>query len=284
MAETQLARAESAALADRLDADALADAAAAQPDLFRGLGAPVAVVRAARSYAHTGKAITSDEARVGRIAVLAAGGWSVRSICRQTGESRNTVSAAVAELEKLGKLEPYREAVGRRLAELVADQMEVVGELLAREGRDADQVADLKAGWVGVGVGLTHMGAARPARVEHLHLHQVAGPSPARSYLEALAAAAMPAAGPSATQADASESKPLTINAAAAGDAAGDATGPAGDLGNLGLTAGPDAPADPTPAARPPAARPPARPRAARTPAAATPGGGAARARGAGGV
>lgn len=217
-----LVRAAQDGLVERLDADALAEAAAAQPDLFRGLEKPVAVVRAVRTYCHTGKAITSDEQRMKAVAVLAAAGFSVRAICRQTGESRNTVSAAIAELEKLGKLEPYREVVGRRLAELVGDQMEVVGDLLAKPKRTEAEVADLKAGWVGVGVGLTHMGAARPVQVQHQHLVQVSGPDPVRQYLEAVAAAA---GSPSAMQADGSAGKPLVLNAEVVGDASPDSSG-----------------------------------------------------------
>ena len=213
-----LEKAENSRIAGQLDADALYDAASAQPALFGEFETPVAVVRSARSYAHTGKAITSDEKRVAKVAVLAAAGFSVRRICRETGESRNTVTAALDELERLGKLEPVKEVVGRRLARLVDDQMDAVSDLLDKPKLTDSETQQLKAGWVGVGVGLTHMGSAKPTQHVHAHVHQVVGSDAVREYLSSLNAA-------SATQADVTARKSLTLNVPVVTDALSDAVG-----------------------------------------------------------
>jgi len=211
----QLQRDAREATVMRLDYDALADAASRAPDLFAGIDT-VPIVRSTKEYLHTGKAITADQRLAEQVAVMRAAGLTLREIARRTGRGTNTIMAALTELEKSGVLETAKEVVERRLAHLVEGAMEDVASLQDKEYLTDTEVGRLKAGWVGVGVGLTHMGAARPAVVRHEHLHAVVPVEPARAYLASLAAA-------SATQADDCKRKPLTVNASSDCDTVADA-------------------------------------------------------------
>jgi transposase len=225
----ELAVAEQA-LAGALDFDAMGAAIAAQPDLFRDFSA-VQVVRATRNYLHTGRAVTDDEKVAAKVAALRAGGFSLRAIAKQTGYGRNTITAAVEELERQGKVEPAKEVVGRRLGMLVEDQMERVSELLGKSKLTDGEVGELKAGWVGVGVGLTHMGAAKPAVVQHQHIHAVMPASPVDEYLKSLQAS-------SAMQADGFDRKPLISSVELVCDSLHDSDGCRGSLADVVLQAG----------------------------------------------
>jgi hypothetical protein len=83
--------------------------------------APVdsALVGAAKVYVHTGKTTCRNEELAAEIVECVLLGVTERGVARRVGVSRNTVRATMELMESLGKLEPLKRRLSRKLGRLL---------------------------------------------------------------------------------------------------------------------------------------------------------------------
>lgn len=125
-------------LPDNLPAAHLSDVESAvvrtdQTELFDDIWPDVpAVVEAAKSYMHTGKAATDDEVLAQRIIGALMFGNSQRAVARQFHVSRNTVRRVVENMIASDKLEPIKQRVSGLFMDTSEMALEAFREMVSK--------------------------------------------------------------------------------------------------------------------------------------------------------